>query len=88
MWFITLAKFRHTPTKADMEAANKFWKEAEGWGVKRHMGFWTLGRYDAVFITEAPDEKTAMKAALWGPGLVTTETLVAVNREEAASWVK
>ncbi len=89
MWFITLVKFRRKPTKGDLEAMNSYWTEAEKWGVKRHSAFWTLGRYDAVIITEAPDEKTAMKFALWTPSdLGATETMVAVSREEAASWLK
>jgi len=45
--------------------------------------YWTLGRYDAVAITEAPTEKDAMKALLRFVGLVDIETMVAVPREEA-----
>jgi len=49
---------------------------------------WTLGRYDAVVITEGPDEKTAMRSILrWGD-LLSTETLVAVTREEAMKLVE
>ncbi len=90
MWFITLVKFRRKPTKADSEAQDKRMAEAAKWGVKVHMNFWTLGRYDAVWVTEAPDEKTAMKVAMWAPGgdAVATETLVAVSRDEAVSWLK
>ena len=89
MWFITLVKFRRKPTKADTDSMNSYWAEAEKWGVKRHMGFWTLGRYDAVFITEAPDEKTAMRFTLASPtDLGATETLVAISRDEAVSWLK
>jgi len=63
---------------------------AQKWGVKVHSNFWTLGRYDAVWITEAPDEKTAMKVTMWSPLVnnVATETLVAVSRDEAVSWLK
>jgi len=90
MWFITLVKFRRQPTKADTEAMNKRWAEAAKWGIKRHEAYWTLGRYDAVFVTEAPDEKTAMRFAIEasGSGLAASETMVAVSRDEAVSWLK
>lgn len=29
VWFVTLAKFRRKPTKADLEAQDKRWAEAE-----------------------------------------------------------
>ncbi len=84
MWFITLVKFRRKPTMEDTSKMNSYWAGAEKMGVKRHMGFWTLGRYDAVFVSEAPDEKSAMKFALNSPtDLGATETLVAVSRDEA-----
>ena len=45
--------------------------------------YWTLGRYDTVVITEGQDEKAAMRSLLrWGD-IVSTETLVAVSREDA-----
>ena len=84
MWFVTLVKFRRKPTKADTEAVNARFAEAASWGVKRHHSWWTLGRYDAVIVSEAPDEKTAMKFAMWAASdLSHTETMVAVDREEA-----
>ncbi len=89
MWFVTLVKFRRTPTKADAEAMKARWAESEKWGVKRHSAFWTLGRFDAVIITEAPDEKTMMKFQIAGDSNVAhTETLVAVSRDEAVAWLK
>ena len=89
MWFVTMVKFRRKPSKTDLEQMKLYWGEAEKWGVKRHQAFWTLGRYDAVFISEAPDEKTAMKFAMWTPSdLGATETMIAVDRDEAVSWVK
>jgi len=45
--------------------------------------YWTLGRYDAVSFVEAPTEKDAMKMLIGCSGLVDTETMVAVPREEA-----
>lgn len=52
-------------------------------GAKILSAYWTLGRYDAVFTLEAPDENAAMKAMLQFGDAVATETLVAVPREEA-----
>lgn len=84
-----MVKFRRKPTKADTDSMSAYWAEGAKWGVKPHMSLWTLGRYDAVFISEAPDEKTAMKFALGAPtDLGATETMVAVSRDEAVSWLK
>ncbi len=52
-------------------------------GVKIVSAYWTLGRYDAIFTLEAPDEKAVMKALLQFGDVVATETLVAVPRDEA-----
>jgi len=91
MWFITLVKFRRQPTKAETQAMNSYTAEAtKKWGAKVHNTFWTLGRYDSVWITEAPDEKTQMKILMGSPFVnnVATETLVAVSRDEAIGWLK
>jgi uncharacterized protein with GYD domain len=87
MWFITLVRFRRKPTKADADAQNKRMAEAAKWGVKVHNAFYTLGHYDAVWITEAPDEKTVMRVALGGLDVASTRTLVAVTRDEAIKWL-
>lgn len=89
MWFVVLVKFRRKPTKEDTEKMNSYWSEAEKWGVKRHHAFWTLGRYDAVFITEAPDAETMMKFNMGTPtDLGKSETLVAFGRDQVVSWLK
>jgi uncharacterized protein with GYD domain len=89
MWFITLAKFRQSPTKEMADKMTEYFSTAGKWNVKIHNAFWTLGRFDAVIISEAPDEKTAMSFALGGPtGFASTETLVAVSREEAIKMLK
>jgi uncharacterized protein with GYD domain len=90
MWFITLVKFRHRPSKEDADNVTKYWSEAEKWhpGFKVHNSFWTLGRYDVVNIIEASDEKTVMRVLMWTPVEAATETMVAVAREEAIKWLK
>jgi len=62
--------------------ATKTFEDIEKQGIKFRV-YWTLGRYDAVSIVEAPTEKDAMKILLGFSGLVDTETMVAVPREEA-----
>lgn len=88
MIFITLARFKGKPTKEMLAESSKLFERLVSEGGKVLGMYWTLGRYDAVVITEGPDEKAAMKALLrWGD-MVSTETLVAVPREEAIKLVE
>ena len=57
-------------------------------GNKLFGAYWTLGRYDVVLISEAKDEKTMMKQVMRIGDLLSTETLVAVPREEALKLVE
>jgi uncharacterized protein with GYD domain len=47
----------------------------------------TLGRYDTVVVFEAANEKEAMKFAMSVAEFVSTETLVAIPRQEAISML-
>jgi len=88
MLFITLAKWRRKPTKETVAQSGKLVEQMVKEGGKVLGMYWTLGRYDAVLIVEGKDEKTAMKALLrWGD-LVSTETLVALPREEAVKLLE
>jgi len=83
MIFITLARWKRKPTKEGVAQSSKLFEQMVKEGGKIVGMYWTLGRYDAVVITEGKDEKTAMKALLrWGD-MLSTETLIAVTREEA-----
>ena len=82
MFFITLTKWKSAPTKEVVDGATKTFADLEKQGIKVRV-YWTLGRYDAVAIIEAPTQKDAMKILLGFQGLVDTETMVAVPREEA-----
>ena len=82
LYFITLIKWKQAPTKEMIEGATKKLDTVEKQGIKFRV-YWTLGRYDAVAIIEAPTEKDAMKMLLGFQGIVDTETMVAVPREEA-----
>ena len=64
-------------------------KQAESWGVKFHQGFMTLGPYDSVWISEAPDEKVALRVAMlfnskFGGSSV---SMPAISFEEVMGWV-
>jgi len=88
MFFITLCKWRKKPTKEMVAQGGKLFEQMVKEGAKILGQYWTQGRYDAVVIVEGKDEKAAMKAALrWGD-LLSTETLVAVTREEATKLIE
>lgn len=67
-------------TRRQREALAQFGKM----GIKTLAFYWTLGRYDAVSIGEAPDAETVTAAALaiGSLGNVRTETLRAFTVEE------
>ena len=82
MIFITLVKWKQTPKKEGIDQGTKRIEELKKQGIKMNV-YWTLGRYDAVTIIEAPTEKDAMKTLLLWQDEVATETMVAIPREEA-----
>lgn len=88
MYFIILAKFRDRPTKESLAKINAIMKKSVEQGAKYHGVYWTLGRYDAVVVAEGPNEKSAMKTLLEESELVSTETLVAIPREEAVKLLE
>jgi uncharacterized protein with GYD domain len=86
MIFIVLSKFRKKPTKEVTAATDKLVSGLQKQGVKLVGSYWTLGRYDSVFIFDGPDEgavQRAMKTAMAISENVATETLTALKREEA-----
>jgi len=85
--FISFGRFRKKPTKEMTEEVSRLMKEMAQEGIKFLSFYWTLGRYDTVVIMEAPDEKTVMKANMRVGDIVSTETMVALPREEARKLV-
>jgi len=84
MRFITLVKFK----KKDFVAENlKMIEEESKKGINYLSINWTLGRYDAVAIFEAPNEKVAMQMALRRADFLDMETMVAIPAEEARKLV-
>ena len=81
MIFITLIKFRKKASEV-VEVGKKIMQNLPP-GVKIIGTYWTLGRYDSVWIFEGRDEKDAIK--LWLPAgeVIRSETLVSLSREEA-----
>jgi uncharacterized protein with GYD domain len=89
MLFIHLVKWKKKPTKESIAQNLKCIKqEAAKEGMKVIQIYWTLGRYDAIAIMEAPDEKTAMRMAIRRGDCMAMETLVAIPAEEARKFVK
>ena len=74
-----IAKIKESPARLD--AAKK---AAEQVGGKIHAWYLTMGQYDAVLITEFPNDEAGAKFALsvGALGNVTTETLKAFTETE------
>jgi uncharacterized protein with GYD domain len=74
---------KKTPEKKDAGDTDKLIADWKAKGVNMLNWYWTLGRYDAVVVFEAASEKEAMKMSIGISEWVSTETLVAIPREEA-----
>ncbi len=86
--FIILAKWRKRPTAETIKKVDELWAQFKKEGGRRISGYWTLGRYDGVITMEAPNERAAMKALVrWGE-FVQTETLLAIERDEAVKLLE
>ena len=89
MRFISLVKWKKKITKESIAQNLKCIKyEAAKEGIKMIEIYWTLGRYDAVAIIEAPDEKAAMRMAVRRGECMAMETMVAIPAEEARKLIK
>jgi len=83
--FINLGKFRLKPDKETVGDTAKMVEEFRKKGINVLNWYWTLGRYDTVFIFEATSEKEALKLSIDISEWVATETLVAIPRQEAVN---
>jgi uncharacterized protein with GYD domain len=81
--FISFGRFRKKPAKEVSVQVTKMLEDMKKRGIKILGFYWTLGRYDTVMILEAPNEKEAMRLSIDAADTVTTETMVAIPREEA-----
>lgn len=87
MIFISLLRSKKSGSEAGIDQETKMLGSLKKKGIKILSYYWTLGRYDAVFIFEAPTEKDAMKLAIEFGEAVTVETMVAIPREEAIKLI-
>jgi len=81
MIFITLIKFRKKASEV-VEVGKKIMQNLPP-GVKMIGTYWTLGRYDSVWIFEGKDERDAIKLWLPAGDVIRSETLVSLSREDA-----
>ena len=88
MLFISLAKRKKKLTKESVAQSTKLMEQMAKEGIKNLGQYWTLGRYDAVTILEAKDEKAILRALLRWEDLLSVDTLVAIPREEAVKLVE
>lgn len=85
MIFVSLGKMRNKPDKEMAGDATKLVEDFKKRGIKVLNWYWTLGRYDTVFIFEAASEREALKLATEISQFVSSETLVAIPRQEAVN---
>ena len=86
MRFIALVKFKKNPREFVAENLKMIEAESKK-GIKYLSINWTLGRYDAVAIFEAPNEKEAMQMAIRRADILAMETMVAIPAEDARKLV-
>jgi len=91
--FVTLLKFTQKGIETIKQApqrveAARAMARAAGADIKAV--YYTMGQYDAIVISEAPDDETATKMALGGAmqGNVTSETMRAFSDAEFLKIVK
>src|SRR6266705_101673 len=81
--FVSLAKWRKKPTREMISEMDHNWDLLKKDGGNVIQAYWTFGRYDAVVILEAPNEKIALKALMRGGDHLNIETLLAIPRGDA-----
>ncbi len=67
---------------------DKLWDRLRKEGGKMISAYWTIGRYDAIVTVEAPTERVALKALMRFGDYLSTETLLAVQREDAVKLLE
>ena len=87
MIFVNLGKMRNKPDKKNIGDATKIIADFKKKGINVLNWYWTLGRYDTVFIFEAASEKEALKVSIDIAQFVSTETLVTIPRQEAIKLI-
>ena len=88
MIFITLWTCRQKATKEMLAVSVKLAEQLPKEGINIIANYWTLGKCDLITVAEAEDEKTFMKALLRYGDIFSTETLVALGREDAIKLIQ
>ncbi len=86
--YIGLVKFRQKPTKETVRVNLELSEKEKKEGSIVRATYWTLGRYDAVVIMEAPNERAIMKSSIARGDWARVETLIAIPAEEARKLVE
>jgi len=86
--FVSLAKWRKKPTKEMILEMDHNWDLLKKDGGNLIQAYWTFGRYDAVVILDAPNEKIALKALMRGGDHLNIETLLAIPRGDAVKLLE
>jgi len=81
MLFISMIKF-NKKAKDVVEVGKEIMQNLPS-GIKMIGTYWTLGKFDAVWIYEAPSEKEAMKLSIMASEVMRFQTMTAVSRDEA-----
>jgi uncharacterized protein with GYD domain len=88
MIFITLWRFRQKATKDMLAESVRLAEQLPREGIKIIDNYWTLGSCDLLTVAEAKDEKAFMNALLRYGDIFSTETMVALSREDALKLVQ
>ena len=88
MIFITLWTFRVKATKDMLAVSVKLSDQLPKAGINILCNYWTLGKCDLITIAEAKNETDYMRALLQYGDVFSTETLLALSREDAIKLVK
>ena len=81
MIFISMIKFKKK-TKDVVEYGKEIMQNLPS-GIKMVGTYWTLGKFDAVWVYEAPSEKEAMKLGVMASEVMRFQTMTAVSRDDA-----
>jgi len=81
MLFISMIKFKKK-AKDVVEVGKEIMQNLPS-GIKMIGTYWTLGKFDAVWIYEAPSEKEAIRLSIMASEVMHFQTMTAVSRDEA-----
>jgi len=79
--FISMIKFKKSVPEV-MESGKQIMNNLPSC-IKMIGTYWTLGKFDAVWIYETPSEKDAMKLGIFASSVMKFQTMTAVSREDA-----